>query len=332
MAFRLKDVSGDHFQHLDDFFLNGFESNKLVEHSQKITHPFVEGHSDEWYFDGIRMGYSDWHYQKPVELQWNYDIKVELITFQANLRGSMLIGRETGKPSPLFGNYQHNLFYANANDANEGVLKCERLRSSMFFVQFTKDAFLRLTENANDALNRFSANVLSGRPALLSANNLPVDATMLNLINNIVNCRYQEGLKKMYLLSKSIEFLVLQAEACNAALVPSYRYLKTKYDTECIMHAREYILSHLESPPGLSALAKIVGVNEYKLKRGFKEVFGTTVFGYLSEARLEIAKNDLLENRKSASEIASEMGYSSVQHFSNAFKKKFGLSPNKLKR
>jgi AraC-like DNA-binding protein len=125
---------------------------------------------------------------------------------------------------------------------------------------------------------------------------------------------------------------VLQAEACNAALIPSYRYIKTKYDKECVVYAREYIMSHLEAPPSLSELAKIIGINEYKLKRGFKEIFDNTVFGYLSDARLEIAKNDLLENKRTASEIASELGYSSVQHFSNAFKKKFGLSPNKLKR
>jgi AraC-like DNA-binding protein len=136
----------------------------------------------------------------------------------------------------------------------------------------------------------------------------------------------------MYLLSKSIEFLVLQAEACNTALIPTYKYIKTKYDEECIVYAREYIMNHLDLPPSLPELAKIIGVNEYKLKRGFKEMFGNTVFGFLADARLEIAKNDLLETRKSSTEIASTLGYSSPQHFSHAFKKKFGISPNKLKR
>lgn len=50
-----------------------------------------------------------------------------------------------------------------------------------------------------------------------------------------------------------------------------------------------------------------------------------------SDARLEIAKNDLLGRRKTIGEIASELGYSSVQHFSSTFKKKFGFSPEKLK-
>lgn len=332
MAFELKDISANHFQHLNHFFLNGFESNQLIEHSQKISHPFAEGHSDEWYFDGIRMGYSDWHYKKPVELEWNYDIDVELVTFQANLRGSVFLGTEPGKAFPLFGNYQHNLFYSNKNNSNEGFLKGDRLHTSMFFIQFTKEAFLRLTRDANEALNRFSNDVSNQRSAILSPSNLPIDAGMLILIKNIVNCSYKDNLKKMYLLSKCIELLVLQAEACNVALLPRYKYIQTKYDEECIAYAREYIMNHLETPPSLSELSKIIGINEYKLKRGFKEIFGNTVFGYLSDARLEIAKNELLEKKKTAVEIASALGYSSPQHFSNAFKKKFGVAPSKLGR
>jgi AraC-like DNA-binding protein len=243
----------------------------------------------------------------------------------------MFLGNETRNASPLFGNNQHNLFYANANDVNNGLLVSENLRSSMFFIQFTKEAFLSLTNDANEALNQFTEKVAGARPTLLSAYNLPLDAGMLNLISNIVNCRYKEGLKKMYLLSKSIEFLVLQAEACNAALQPTYKYIKSSYDKDCIFYAREYILSHLETPPGLSELSRIIGINEYKLKRGFKEIFGTTVFGYLSDARLDIAKNSLLEQKKSTTEVASEMGYASVQHFSGAFKKKFGVSPTRFK-
>lgn len=331
MAFELKGISTDNFHLLNNFFQNGSESNELVEHAQNISHPSVTIDSKEWYFDGIRIGYSDWHYKKPVELEWNTDIKVELVTLQANLKGSVSIGSRSMPVSHTFGNLQHNLFYSPADMANEGILECNGLKTSMFFIQFTKDAFLHLTKDANEALNRFNDNILNNRPAMLALNNLPVAAAMQNVINNILHCNYAKGLKKMYLLSKSIELLVLQAEAFNAALMPSYTYLKTKYDRECIMYAREYMMNHLEDPPGLSALARIIGINEYKLKRGFKEMFGNTVFGYLSDARLEIAKNKLMEQGISASDLSMELGYSSVQHFSNAFKKKFGSAPNKFK-
>ncbi|QNL52343.1 helix-turn-helix transcriptional regulator [Olivibacter sp. SDN3] len=51
----------------------------------------------------------------------------------------------------------------------------------------------------------------------------------------------------------------------------------------------------------------------------------------MSDTRLGIAKNELLANRKTPAELALGLGYSLVQHFSGAFKKKFGVSPRKLK-
>lgn len=330
MAFEFQDISAN-FQLLNNFLVNGFEGDKLLEHSQKVSLPYIEIISNEWYFEGIRMVYAEWHYDRPVELKWNSDIKIELITLICNLKGSAIISNKADKHFQIMGSYQHNLFYSQHNIADEGVLKFEGSHSSMFMIQFTKDSFLRITQDANDALNRFNENVFNSKTAILSPVNLPLNAPMQNIICNIVNCRYKDDLKKMFLLSKCIEFLVLQAEACNYSTDDSSGYIKTDYDKDCIMYAREYIMSNLEAPPSLSDLSKIVGINEYKLKRGFKELFGNTVFGYLSDARLEIAKNDLLKSKKTAGSIASELGYSSIQHFSNSFKKKFGFSPNKLK-
>jgi AraC-like DNA-binding protein len=75
-----------------------------------------------------------------------------------------------------------------------------------------------------------------------------------------------------------------------------------------------------------------VGLNEYKLKRGFRELFGTTVFAYLSEQRLALAKRMLLDTDKTAAEIAFELGYATPQHFSAAFKKRFGVSPKSMRK
>ena len=199
MPFELKDIPGINFQLLNEFFLNGYESNTLVEQSQKTSLPFVDIQSSEWYFDGIRMGFSDWHYKEPVDLHWKYDIKVELVTFMANLKGSVLAGSSLDQAYPILGNYQHNLFSSDAGVADEGILKREGSHASMFFIQFTKPAFLRLTQDANEALIRFGEQVLRGGSAILSVNNLPLETPMQNMISNILHCQYKDGLKKMYL-------------------------------------------------------------------------------------------------------------------------------------
>ena len=141
MAFKMSDISADPFEYANDFFLNGFESNRLAERSVEIKHPFVNGLSREWYFDGIRMTHADLRFTRPEELKWDYHIDIDLITFQVNIEGAVLMENSDGTAMPFMGSRQHNLFYSNADNGDGGLLKSERLKSSMFFIQFTKDAF-----------------------------------------------------------------------------------------------------------------------------------------------------------------------------------------------
>ena len=99
-----------------------------------------------------------------------------------------------------------------------------------------------------------------------------------------------------------------------------------------IIAARDFINTKITNPPNLSEVSKAVGLNEYKLKRGFKEMFNNTVFGYLTEQRLHLAHRTLLDTQKSAAEIATEFGYGTPQYFNNAFKKKFGETPLAIKK
>lgn len=327
MPFELKNKADNTILHSNDLSGDDFNSNKLVENTMHINLPFADAKMQQWYFDGIRLGYSNWQYKNQVEMNWKGDL--DMVTLYFNLKGKTVISNEHYKNPFVLGKYQHNLFYSQTG---EGTLTNDELEVNTFMIQFTKDAFLRLTEDANEALKRFGGNVIEGKTIALCDESLFMDMNMLNTINAIVNCKYQESLKKMFLLSKSIELLVLQAEAYNCFQTSPQKYLKTEYDKERIIYAREYLVSHLDMPPSLSELARAAGINEYKLKRGFKETFGNTVFGYLSDTRLELAKTELLGKTKSASELAFELGYSSVQHFSNAFKKKFGVSPRELNK
>ncbi|HEY4326811.1 MAG TPA: AraC family transcriptional regulator [Mucilaginibacter sp.] len=326
MPFELRNKADNQILHANDLSSKDFNSSKLVENSLEINLPFADAKMQQWYFDGIRLGYSNWHYKEQLEMEWKGDL--DMVTLYFNMKGKTTVNsRHFEKPFEL-GKYQHNLFYSQTG---EGTLKNDELYVNTFMIQFTRDAFLRVTGDSNEALKRFGDSITEGKTVALCNKSLFMDINMLNVINAVVNCNYQHDLKKMFLLSKSIELLVLQAEAYNNFQNSGPKYLKTEYDKERIIYAREYLIKHLDMPPGLSELAKVAGINEYKLKKGFKEIFGNTVFGYLADTRLELAKNDLLDKKKSASEIAFELGYSSVQHFSNAFKKKFGVSPVKMR-
>jgi len=78
-------------------------------------------------------------------------------------------------------------------------------------------------------------------------------------------------------------------------------------------------------------LARLAGLNDYKLKAGFRQVFGTTVFGYLRQQRLEQARQLLQAQEISVTEAAATVGYSSQGHFAAAFRKQFGINPKDLR-
>ena len=107
-------------------------------------------------------------------------------------------------------------------------------------------------------------------------------------------------------------------------------FIKKEYDRERILFDRDYLIRHMENPPSLAELSRLAGINEFKLKNGFKEIFNQPVFAWLADYRLETARNELLKNDRTITEIAFELGFSSPQHFSTAFKKKYGVSPGKI--
>lgn len=149
-------------------------------------------------------------------------------------------------------------------------------------------------------------------------------ASMQIAIHQIINCPYEGFTKKIYLEAKALELLAylitdLHPENVSTILHPEEQKL--------VFRAREILIQNLEEPPSLLELARKVGLNEYKLKVGFREIFGTTVFGCLRHERLEHARQLLEEGTKSVTEVAYSVGYSSLSHFAKAFARHFGIKP-----
>jgi AraC-like DNA-binding protein len=201
-----------------------------------------------------------------------------------------------------------------------------------FGIQFPRETFLRFTEDASDLLKNFGDHIASGKSILLSDQWGAVDPQIQQVVHQIVNNHYSGDVQQLFLLSKSIELLVLCAESCHLAMNKKQEFVKTSGDKEKIIAVRDLINQRLSDPPSLIQIARSVGINEYKLKRGFKEIFNNTVFGYLTEQRLLLAQQYLKDTQKTAAEISFELGYSTPQHFNNVFKKRFGLTPDSSRK
>jgi AraC-like DNA-binding protein len=106
--------------------------------------------------------------------------------------------------------------------------------------------------------------------------------------------------------------------------------LATDTARDTILHAREVLLQRIGEPITIKELSRKVGTNECYLKKGFKEMFGTTIFEFYQNQRMEHAKYLLYDKGLSVTDVSAMLGYSSISHFSTAFKKHTGLKPCEL--
>lgn len=280
----------------------------------------------DWFCDDIRLTHTVTNYNKPDHMTASNDTDVVRLHF--GLKGDYAFSyKQLNRSFDLVGGH-HNIMYSKGFEIE---VQPKAAEIATFGIQFPKDQFIEFTKDGNGALQRFCDDVLAGKSVLLSESWGPIDAATQQVIGQIMNCRYSGQLKKLFLLSKSIELLVLSAEAYNYAADKKDIFIKNKTDKEKIIAVRDLINNRLDNPPGLSEIAQLVGLNEYKLKRGFKETFNSTVFEYLTGQRLQLANQYLLDTQKTSAEIAYELGYSTPQHFNNAFKKKFGVTPNSVR-
>lgn len=147
-------------------------------------------------------------------------------------------------------------------------------------------------------------------------------------------CPASGSARRLYLECKTMELLILMlARLADAdGEEGSRRVPLSLADRERIHAARDILLDRMEDPPSLSRLAREVGVNEFKLKRGFRQLFGDTPYGVLRDARLSRAREYLESGAMNVCEACVAVGYSNPGNFIGLFKKRFGSTPGDLRQ
>lgn len=153
------------------------------------------------------------------------------------------------------------------------------------------------------------------------------------LLNDINNSPFEGGLNDMFIQSKVLELVYLEFKEL---FVNQNDFLDTNklklsvQDIESIKKAKEILIQNMQNPPSIIELSKLVAINDFKLKSGFKKVFGTTPHNLLVDYRLTLARTLLLDGDMNINEIAQHIGYKFTANFSTAFSKKFRVLPKDL--
>ncbi len=158
---------------------------------------------------------------------------------------------------------------------------------------------------------------------------LPLRADMARAAASLLACELSGSLRSLYAEAKAFELLSLSAQSVIDSEAGNDRRdtgLSQK-DVDRLHAARQHLEQEFLSPPKIADLAKTVGLNEAKLMRAFKQVFGATIFDFTQLLRMELAKKLIETTDLSVTAIALEIGYEYSSNFTTAFKRHFGITP-----
>lgn len=162
---------------------------------------------------------------------------------------------------------------------------------------------------------------------------LPLCGKTRLTIEALLNHNYSDTLENIFINAQTQILFLYSADCMLGDKVESSfqcKFLSNEADREKIIKAREILLQHICDPITIKALSRKVAINECYLKKGFKEIFGTTIFDFYQSQRMEHAKYLLYDKGLSVTEVSMLLGYSSISHFSTAFKKHTGIKPCEL--
>lgn len=311
-------------------FFGGFDENIYRIHAEGISGDI---HHYTWEHTNVTFG------NLKLEKDFYLDLQQEngqgRVKLYFSLKGqSTLVFRDTS-PKVKFECNQHNLIFLPANLSEciqchvcKDCSKCEEWK----FLEITMDAghFEKYMGERHTVFEQFKEKLKEDTIATFCPNHLNVNLPMQELIENIIHCQKTGIYKRLFIESQTLTLLSLQLEQLEQYECPALFSLK-KVDIDKMYMVRDILCCNMDQPCPLVDLALQVGTNECTLKKGFKEVFGCTVHGYLSNLRMQHAKKEILETNKSITEIAEEIGYKNATHFTAAFKRKFGVIPSKLR-
>ena len=224
-----------------------------------------------------------------------------------------------------FGKQQHNIQY-NTTFSGTHIIHSPTFHACT--ITYHPEYLNSIIEQEPDgALSNFCKHLQKKTNFLGATDAFYWQQRIAELIQAIRQCPFTGITRYIFTESKLLELFVLQMDQVHALQSNSAETCWSSADKEKLYAVREYIAgSYLESL-SLKTLTYRFGLNEYKLKKGYKHFFQTTVFGDIHRLRMQEAKQLLTQRTMNVTDVAYHIGYNNLSSFSYAFKKMFGYSP-----
>lgn len=156
-----------------------------------------------------------------------------------------------------------------------------------------------------------------------------ISPSMAVVLNQLMNYNLHPTIKPLYYKAKAYELLSLYFNRPDNADVEQCPFLADEENVSKIKKAKKIMVERMAEPPTLQELADETNLPLNRLKEGFKQVYGDSVFSFLFDYKMEVARQLLATGTYNVNEVGLKVGYSTSSHFIAAFRKKFGTTPKK---
>lgn len=198
-----------------------------------------------------------------------------------------------------------------------------------FFLSYDIAYFKSLAQSAGvNYLDKIVNCIDRQETLMIPPGKMLLQPRMAKLLHAIVLCSFQGLTRYLFIEAKILELFALQLEQFNTVNHTKDEW--SRADKERLMAVHDYISKNYLEPLTLTSLCYRFGLNEFKLKKGYKHFFGSTVFGHIHKLRMESAQQLLVSGQMNVSEVSFHIGYNNISSFSEAFKKFFGYLPGKI--
>lgn len=156
-----------------------------------------------------------------------------------------------------------------------------------------------------------------------------VNPAIAIILSQIMNYNLHPSIKELYIKGKIYELISLYFNKGEDSDLEQCPFLVDEENVRRIRNAKEIMIARMAEPPTLAALSEEIGLSLKKLKEGFKQIYGDTVYGFLFDYKMDFARKMLETGQHNVNEVGLRVGYSTASHFIAAFKKKYGTTPKK---
>lgn len=300
-----------------------FESEKAGMYIRYYVNPmFGEGYIEQIRFrNGIELCITNLHLKKSIGFQ--YDLNNPPCEINYMVEGNLFNNEKQAGNMNLSANNMSVYFRKKMG----GIVKFIEGRKIKYITIIANEEFINGNFSNREYTKSLSEFKKSYRAVELTKPHKP-KVELQYIFKQMLNCKFSDVGKMMYLQSKAIEVLSLvwEKEITFERDEENLLFLD-KQARESIQQARKIIEENIEQPYTISMLAQAVHLNEYKLKKGFKQIYKMTIFGYLKHIRMLKAKELLGEKDLNIGQVACAVGYTNASHFARNFKEIYGQNP-----